>query len=312
MNQVAIIALLITAATFVIMVAIYRWLGWTRVVESRLQASLKPVQSEVSNRPRLADRMTKRLRRMSYGERLEHQLTAADSNMSVGEFIMLRLTIVLWVFVIGWFISRQPAAGILLAIGGWILPGMWLNFTKNKRAKAFGEQLPDMLTMLTGSLRAGYGLLYAITVIEKEMPEPMASEFGRVLKETALGYSLSDALDHLVTRVQNDDLELVVTAVHIQSEVGGSLADVLDTISKTIRERVQLKGQIRAMTSQQKMAGTVLSALPFVLGTFLFLLSPDYMGAILQPGWPLLIPGSAIVMVILGNIAMKQVTKVEV
>jgi tight adherence protein B len=191
-------------------------------------------------------------------------------------------------------------------------PGIWLQTKKNRRAKAFGSQLPDMLTMLTGSLRAGYGLLYAISVVEKEMPEPIATEFGRVVRETALGYSLGDALDHLVERVQNDDLELIVTAVHIQSEVGGSLADVLDTISRTIRERIQLKGQIRAITSQQTMTGTVLSALPFVMGTLLFLLSPDYMSGILQPGWPMLLPISAAVMVVLGNIVMKQVTKIEI
>jgi tight adherence protein B len=184
--------------------------------------------------------------------------------------------------------------------------------TRNKRVKAFGEQLPDMLTLLTGSLRAGYGLLYAITVIEKEMPEPMCSEFGRVVKETALGYSLSDALDHLVERIQNDDLELIVTAIHIQSEVGGSLADVLDTISRTIRERIQLKGQVQAITAQQRMTGSVLTALPFVLGTVLFLISPDYMSGMLQPGWPLLIPIGTTVMVILGNIVMVQVTRIEV
>jgi tight adherence protein B len=312
MNWVGIIAILITATTFAAMIGIYRWLGWTRAVEARLQASLKPVDAEISSRPRLADRMTKRLSRMSFGERLEHQLTAANSNMSVGEFVMIRLAVMLWAFVLGWLVSRQPVAGILLSVFGWILPGMWLSSKKNRRAKAFGNQLPDMLTMLTGSLRAGYGLLYAISVIEKEMPEPIATEFGRVLRETALGYTLSDALDHLVIRVQNDDLELIVTAVHIQSEVGGSLADVLDTISKTIRERIQLKGQIRAITSQQAMTGTVLSLLPFIMGTLLFLISPDYMSGILQPGWPMLMPISAVIMVILGNVLMKQMTKIEI
>jgi tight adherence protein B len=90
------------------------------------------------------------------------------------------------------------------------------------------------------------------------------------------------------------------------------LADVLDTISKTIRERIQLKGQIRSITSQQKMTGTVLSALPFVMGTLLFLISPDYMSGILQPGWPMLLPISAVIMVVLGNIVMNQVTKIEI
>jgi tight adherence protein B len=312
MSSVALISLLSMAAVFAIMVGFYRWLGWTRAVEARLHASLKPVEAEVSNRPRLADRMTKRLSRMSFSERLERQLVAADSNMSVGEFIMIRLAAVLWAFLAGWFISRQPAAGLLLGVIGWAAPGMWLKSKQSRRTKAFGDQLPDMLSMLTGSLRAGYGLLYAISVIEKEMPEPMASEFGRVLKETALGYSLSDALDHLVERVQNDDLELVVTAVHIQSEVGGSLADVLETISRTIRERIQLKGQIRAMTSQQRITGSMLSGLPVVVGAALFLMNPEYMSGILQPGWPLLIPIGATIMVIFGNIVMGQVTKIDI
>lgn len=312
MNPVALISILVTAMMLAAMVGIYRWLGWTRAVEARLHASLKPVESEVSTRVRLSDRMTKSLGRMSFGERLEHQLTAADSNMSVGEFMMLRLAITLWTFVIGWFLSGQPVAGMLLAVFGWIGPGVWLTMKRNKRIKNFGDQLPDLLTMMTGSLRAGYGLLYAISVVEKEMPEPIASEFGRVLKETALGYTLSDALDHLVTRVQNEDLELVVTAVHIQNEVGGSLADVLDTISKTIRERIQLKGQIRAITSQQKITGTVLSLLPFFMGTVLFVISPGYMSSMLQPGWTLLMPISAVIMIIFGNIMMNQVTKIEI
>jgi tight adherence protein B len=312
MSWIAVISLLVMLAVFAVMVGIYRWLGWTRVVEARLQASLKPVEAEISKRPRLSDRMTKQLSRMSFSERLERQLVAADSNMSVGEFIIMRLSVALWTFVIGWFISRHPVAGLLLAVIGWVAPGMWLKSKQNRRTKAFGDQLPDMLSMLTGSLRAGYGLLYAISVIEKEMPEPMASEFGRVLKETALGYTLSDALDHLVERVQNDDLELVVTAVHIQSEVGGSLADVLETISRTIRERIQLKGQVQAMTSQQRITGTMLTALPILMGTALFLINPEYMSGILQPGWPLLIPIGATIMVILGNIVMGQVTKIDV
>jgi tight adherence protein B len=256
--------------------------------------------------------MTKQLSRMSYGEKLERQLLAADSKLSVGEFMVIRIAVVLWAFLIGWLISRQPVAGMLLGVIGWLAPGMWLKSKQSKRAKAFATQLPDMLTMLTGSLRAGYGLLYAITIIEKEMPEPIASEFGKVLKETALGYTLNDALDHLVERLQNDDLQLIVTAIHIQNEVGGSLAEVLDTISRTIRERVQLKGQIQAMTSQQRITGTVLTALPLGLGTILFLMNPDYMMGMLQPGWPLIMPVTALIMIVFGNIVMSKVVQIDV
>ncbi len=312
MNWVAIISLLIMGAVFALMVAVYRWLGWTRVVEARLHASLKPVEIHTGSRSRISENMTKRLSHMSYGEKLERQLIAADSTLSVGEFLVMRLAVTLWAFLLGWFIARQPVAGLLLSAIGWVAPGMWLRSKQSKRAKAFGDQLPDMLTMLTGSLRAGYGLLYATTIIEKEMPEPIAGEFGKVLKETALGYTLNDALDHLVERVQNDDLKLIVTAIHIQNEVGGSLAEVLDTISRTIRERIQLKGQVQAMTSQQRITGSVLTGLPVLMGVALFLINPEYMMEMFQPGWVLFMPATAIFMIIVGNVVMSQVIKIDV
>ena len=312
MSWVAIISLLMTLAVFALMVGIYRWLGWTRQVEERLHASLKPAETGPASRARISESMTKQLRRMSYGEKLEHQLVTADSKLSVGEFTVIRLAITLWAFLIGWLIAQQPIAGVILGVLGWMGPGMWLRNKQAKRIKAFGDQLPDMLTMLTGSLRAGYGLLYAITIIEKEMPEPMASEFGKVIRETALGYSLNDAMDHLVERLQNEDLKLIVTAIHIQNEVGGSLADVLETISRTIRERVQLKGQVQAMTSQQRITGTVLTALPILLGAALFLLNPEFMMGMFQPGWILALPIGALVMIIIGNIVMSKVVQIDV
>lgn len=311
MNPVLIIVLLVVLAVFAAMAAIFRWLAWTREVEERLAESFKPVAAEISGRKAVADGFNNRLRRLSFGERIERQLTAADSNLSVGEFLMLRVGFALGGFAGGWLIAGQPAAGIPLAIVGWMLPSFQLRRKQSKRAKEFGNQLPDMLSMLVGSLRAGYGLLHAISVVEDEMPTPIGPEFGRVLKETALGFSIGDALDRLVDRVQNDDLALIVTAIHIQNEVGGSLAEVLETITKTIRERIQLKGEVRALTAQARITGSVLTGLPFLVGTVLMLLNPEYVMEIFKPGWPLLIPASAVVMVILGNILMRKLTQIE-
>lgn len=311
MNLVLIIVLLVVLAVFAAMTAIFRWLAWTREVEERLAESFKPVAAEISGRKAVADSFNNRLRRLSFGEQIERQLTAADSNLSVGEFVMLRVGFALGGFVGGWLIAGQPVAGIPLAILGWMLPSYQLRRKQSKRAKEFGNQLPDMLSMLVGSLRAGYGLLHAISVVEDEMPAPIGPEFGRALKETALGFSIGDALDRLVERVQNDDLALIVTAIHIQNEVGGSLAEVLETITNTIRERIQLKGEVRALTAQARITGSVLTGLPFLVGTVLMLLNPEYIMEIFQPGWPLLIPASAVVMVILGNILMRKLTQIE-
>jgi tight adherence protein B len=143
------------------------------------------------------------------------------------------------------------------------------------------------------------------------MPNPIAAEFDRVIKEVSLGFSITAALDSLADRMEDEDLSLIVTSIHVQNEVGGSLADVLETIAETIRERIKLKGQIRVMTSQQRATGWVLTGLPFATGTFLMLINPDYMMEIFKPGWPMLIPIGAFIMVILGNITMQMVMKID-
>lgn len=311
MNPVLMITLLVIGAVIAIMVGVYRWLAWTREVENRLSESLKPVASEARLRSGLTENVNSRLRRMSAGEKLERKLIAADSKMSVGEFMMMRVALVLGGFAAGWLATGSPIPGVPVAVLGWILPNFYLSFRQGRRSKQFAGQLPDMLTMLVGSLRAGYGLLHAITVVEREMPAPIGPEFGRVVKETALGYSIGDALDHLVARVENEDLEMIVTAIHVQAEVGGSLADVLESISATIRERIQLKGEVRAMTSQQRITGTVLTGLPFVVGTALMLMNPEYMLKLFQPGWILALPAAAVVMVIVGNIVMRSMTQID-
>ncbi len=311
MNPILIIVLLVVLAIFAAMTAIFRWLAWTREVEERLAESFKPVAAEISGRKAMASGLNNRLRGLAFGERIERQLAAADSNLSVGEFVLLRVGLGLAGMVAGWVITGRPIAGVPLLALGWMLPGLQLSRKQSKRAKDFGNQLPDMLTMLVGSFRAGYGLLHAISVVKDEMPSPIGPEFGRVLKETALGFSIGDALDRLVERVDNDDLELIVTAVHIQNEVGGSLAEVLETISSTIRERIQLKGEVRALTAQARITGSVLTGLPILVGMVLMLINPDYMMGIFQPGWPLLIPVSAVIMVIIGNVLMRKLTKIE-
>lgn len=312
MNSVYLVTLLVTCAVMAIMAGVYRWLSWTREVEDRLSESLKPVASERRHgNSALAENMNNRLRGLSVASKLEHKLVAADSKMSVSEFMMMRIGLVLAGFAAGMFITGSPIPGVPLGLLLWYLPNFWLTYKKNRRSKQFGSQLPDMLTMLVGSLRAGYGLLHAINVVEKEMPSPIGPEFGRVVKETALGYSIGDALDHLVDRIDNDDLDMIVTAIHVQNEVGGSLADVLESISATVRERIQLKGEVRAMTAQQTITGSVLSGLPFVVGTALMLMNPDYMLTLFQPGPILALPAAAVVMVIIGNMVMRQMTKIE-
>ncbi len=305
------VPLLISIAVFFVFAALHRWMRQESDVERRLTATLGGDDVELRQRNRLSTQMNQRLGGLSMATGLERQLAAADLKISAAEFLMIRFSSTVLLFLLGWVISGYLLGGLLLSGFGWMVPGLYLKHAQAKRARDFATQLPDMLNLLVGSLRAGYGLLHACNVVKDEMPNPIGAEFKRVIKEVSLGFTITTALDHMVERLKDEDLALIVTSVHIQNEVGGSLADVLESTAITIRERIKLKGQIRVMTSQQRATGWVLTGLPFAAGTLLMLLNPDYMMEMFQPGWPLLIPIGATVMVVFGNITMRWVMKVE-
>lgn len=309
--NILLVPLLIMVAVFFVFAAIYRWLRASNELDRRLSASLGTEDVELRRRQALSRQVNQKIGRLSMAARLEQQLAAADIKISAPEFLMIRFGLTAALFFLGWVISGYLVGGVLLGAFGWIGPVFYLNHYQAKRTRDFANQLPDMLNMLVGSLRAGYGLLHACNVVKDEMPDPISSEFNRMLKEVSLGFSITAALDNLANRMNDEDLSLIVTSIHVQNEVGGSLADVLDTIAETIRERIKLKGQIRVMTSQQRATGFMLTGLPFATGTFLMMINPEYMMEIFKPGWPLLIPITAVIMVILGNITMTWLTKIE-
>ncbi|MCB0062664.1 MAG: type II secretion system F family protein [Caldilineaceae bacterium] len=309
--SILLVPILIMVAVFFVFAAIYRWLRSSNELDRRLSASLGTEDIELRRRQALSRQVNQKIGRLSMAARLEQQLAAADIKITAPEFLMIRFGLTAVLFILGWVISGYLVGGVLLGAFGWMGPAFYLNHYQAKRTRDFANQLPDMLNMLVGSLRAGYGLLHACNVVKDEMPDPISSEFNRMLKEVSLGFSITTALDNLANRMNDEDLSLIVTSIHVQNEVGGSLADVLDTIAETIRERIKLKGQIRVLTSQQRATGFMLTALPFATGTFLMMINPEYMMEIFKPGWPLLIPITAVIMVILGNITMSWLTKIE-
>jgi tight adherence protein B len=181
----------------------------------------------------------------------------------------------------------------------------------NRRRKAFVNQLGDTITMMANSLRAGYSLLQTMELVARESPSPMAEEFGRVVREVGLGVSSYEALDNLLRRVPSEDLDLLVSAIKIQHEVGGNLGQILDVIGETIRERVRIQGEIRTLTAQQSLSGYVISALPILLGLGLFLMNPEYMTQMFA--WPYVcMPIGALVLEVVGFLAMRKIVAIEV
>ena len=182
-------------------------------------------------------------------------------------------------FILSFFFTAlgSPIALLVGALIGFLLPRFWLNRRKNGRLNAFNKQLPDTITLIANALRAGSSFLQAIELVVRESRPPISTEFARVIREVNLGLPFEQALENMVRRVRSDDLELMATAISIQHQVGGNLAEILDSIAYTIRERVRIKGEIRTLTAQQRLSGYVVGFLPIALAAFLFVAAPGFM-----------------------------------
>jgi tight adherence protein B len=203
-------------------------------------------------------------------------LEQANIPMSPGEAIlaMFGMGAVLGVFVA---IFRGPIFGLIVFGVALVLFAFLVNFAGGREKRKFESQLPDTLTLLATSLRAGYSLLQAIEAVAAEAPNPTAREFSRSVAESRLGLSVPDALDGIVERTQSEDFEWAVMAIEIQREVGGNLAEVLQTVADTMLARNRLKGEIRALTAEGRISAAVLGSLPFALGVFLWFTNRDYL-----------------------------------
>lgn len=245
-------------------------------------------------------------------EGLVGKLARADLKITPGEFRLLTLAAMVAAFLAGLLLFRHPLFAAATLIVGYFAPKWYLGYRERSRLKAFNEQLGDALMLLANTLRSGYGLNQAMEHVGEELSPPLGAEFVRVVREVGLGLSISEALEHLQQRVPSDDLDLVVTAITIQHEVGGNLAEVLDTISHTIRERVRVKGEIRVLTSQQRLSALVITLLPVGLALFLQTTNPDYISVLYTSTCGLVMLLTAILGIVAGFIVMRKITAIEV
>lgn len=246
-------------------------------------------------------------------KQLAIDLGRADLKLTPSEFIGVNLLSIAGGAALGLFIGRGNILIALLgALIGFYAPRLYLNIMMQRRLTAFNNQLGDTLILLANSLRSGYSLLQSMETVSRELPPPMSVEFSRVVREIGLGLSIEEALQHMLERVRSEDLDLVVTAISIQHEVGGNLSEILDTISHTIRERIRIKGQIRAMTASQRLSGNVVALLPVALGFFMYTINPGYLENMWKDvcGITMIIIG--IVTVTLGYFAIRRITAIEV
>jgi len=278
----------------------------------------------------LTDSVDKAIAGRGFAAKTQRELAQANLKFTVAEFIGLRVIAAIVGGVIGYLVEAIRKLGvpaILVGIGviiGYFAPSFYVRYTKNRRLRAFNDQLGDTITLLANSLRSGYSLLQSMEMVSREAPPPVSEEFRRVVQEVGLGLSTQDALANLLRRVPSDDLDLMITAINIQHEVGGNLAQILDTIGHTIRERVRIKGEIRVLVAQQRISGYVVAALPILLAVILAFITPDFMAPLFtfglppfiaapgqEPGW-ICMPICAGILMLIGFVIIQRIVNIEV
>jgi tight adherence protein B len=245
------------------------------------------------------------------GEKLAQALIRADVPLTAAEFSIVMLLVGAVGFAVG-SLNVNAMVGVLLGLVFAVAPLVYLKVSESRRRAAFINQLPDLLTLLVGSLRAGYGLSQAIELVAREVPAPASKEFARVVRATGLGLPLQRALEVMAERIDSDDLDLMVTAINVQYEMGGNLSSVLETISDTIRERVRVLREVRVLTAQQRLTGTILALLPIVLAIVMSMIRPGYFDPFFEPGWPQIMPMIAIGQMLVGFFLIQKIVNIKV
>lgn len=319
--------LLIGAIILLILVAIGVYISSSSersLVEDRLGKYLeedkKTSGEDDASKGVLSDWVNKRVEKSSWGDKISRDLARADLKFKPGEFIFF---ILILAGVLGgsafFFVGDTvPAKLVSLAIGaafGIAGPIIFVRSQQGRRLQKFNEQLSDMLNLMVNGLRAGYSTMQAMEAVSREMPAPISEEFRRVVQEMQLGLPMDKALDNLIKRIPSEDLDFVITAINVQREVGGPLAEILDTISFTIRERIRIKGEIRVLTAQVVMSGRILSGVPFAVFILLWFINQQYMGQFFEPQ-NIVCGGGALavglVMIVIGYFIMMKIADIEV
>lgn len=282
-------------------------------------STAKETQSE-----QLAKRLDNMLDRRGVAADMRAQLRKADVKLTIPEYMALHVIAAIGLGAAAFLITQSTFGAGLGVIAGLFAPRIWVSIKQGARLTAFENQLADILNLWVNSLRAGYSVPQAMEAVSREAPPPARDEFKRVVAEIQIGIPMEITLNNMLARIESEDLDLVFTAVNIQREVGGNLAEILDTISHTIRERIRIKGEIKTLTASGRATGTVIGLLPVGLALLLYTISPSYMGQLffgppiganipgigIPCGWPILAIG--LILMGIGGAVIARIIDIEV
>ena len=277
------------------------------------EGSLNDEQDNFLNKVyQLVKKMAKPIATLNLAQLAEKRLRQAGIPLLGAEFIILLLLGAAAVFIALYMVTLERRIALICAICFpfvvWII--LWALI--NKRREAFTEQLSDCLTTVANALRAGYSFQQAIDVVSKEMEPPISEEFAHVANDVMMGINLDEALEQMARRVESSDFDLVVTAVLIQREIGGNLAQVLDSISDTIIERIRMKREINALTAQGRLSAFVLLMLPFFVGAFMYFFSHDQFILLLEEPVGRIALAVSLIMEVIGIFVIKRIIDIDI
>lgn len=247
-----------------------------------------------------------------FSDRMDAELESAGVSIRSGEFVVLSVVATFIGVVLGAALLRKPL--LALAIGAAAGAGPWLalRMAMKRRADKLREQLPDVLTIMASSLRAGHSFMQSLDTVAREIPQPAATEFQRVVAEIRLGRPTEEALEALAERVGSDDFRWAVLAVNIQREVGGNLAEILDNVADTLRERAMMRRQVQVLTAEGRLSAWVLALLPVAIAFYMFAANPDYIGLLITTRIGIIMLVTALCLLAVGVVWMRKIVDIDV
>ncbi|NMA66678.1 MAG: secretion system protein [Clostridiaceae bacterium] len=248
----------------------------------------------------------------NYKKNIRKQLSNANVLLRPEEYISISIIVPLFLGIFGLLFFKNFIIVLILIVIGILLPPVMLKRKKAKRLKIINNQLVDTLAVLSNAMKAGHSFFQAVDSVCRELKGPVAEEFSKLQKEISLGVETETALENLVNRVGSDDLELMITAVLIQRQIGGNLAEILDNISDTIRLRVKTKGEIKTLTAQGRMSGIIISVLPFGLAAIVSIMAPQLMMTLFTEPLGIIMIVIALLMEFIGIIFIRKIISIEV
>lgn len=245
-------------------------------------------------------------------ENSQREMTSAGIPLKGEEFIAIQIFLFVLTFLVSLKATGILVGSLILGVISLFIAKNFVKSKKNKRIKLFNDQLGDAIVLISNSLKVGHSFLQAFDSAAKEMPAPIGKEFGKAIKEMKLGISTEKSLQNILDRIESDDLELMNTAISIQRQTGGNLSEILDTIAKTIRERIKIKGEIKTLTAQGRLSGLVITFIPIVIGIAFFMINPDYIKLLFTTKIGLVLVGVSIVSEIIGYMLINKIVNIQV